>query len=385
MTRKPRPPIDDAPPNLRQRLRADGSWRVWWEPKAEARALGFAVVELDANRPTWSIRQAKAINADLARKTPGSTAASRPAGRTIDQLIQNYRRSPSFTDLAPKTQESYARLLAPISAKWGGALVVDFTKPVMNEWYETILRSGKPRMAQALIRQMSILFSRAEIIGWRAEGSNPCFRLKMRTPDRRRRRIGWKELDALVKAADDLGLHAIGTACLLLTLQGQRSTDVRQITRDSIKLAPMTPGAAPVWIWAFRRQKRGNEGAMQLHPEVEARLRPVLLAEAGQPDAPLLTVPDTGRPYSEDLFIKHFNRARDAAAKRRTALAGIQMRDLRRTFGVLARQAGASREDVGDALGNTSGTDPALYDIYMPATLETASRAVASIKRPKEA
>ena len=56
--------------------------------------------------------------------------------------------------------------------------------------------------------------------------------------------------------------------------------------------------------------------------------------------------------------------------------------DLRRTFGVLARSGGASRDDVGDVLGNSAGSDPQLGEIYMPPSFDTASRAVMSIRRP---
>jgi integrase len=327
------------------------------------------------------VRQAKDLNRQVEHAVSAPKRALRPQGRTITDLVENYRKSPAWSDLSDKSRQSYSRLLAQIERKWGNQLVVDFTKPVMAQWYETVLGTGKTRMAQALIRMMSILFSRAETIGWRAEGSNPCFRLKMRSPGPRRASLGWEGLDALVAAADGLGLHAIGTACLLLALQGQRSTDVRKARRGDFHLHA-APGAAPVWLWVLRRQKRGTDGVLPLHPEVETRLRPVLLAADSAADAPLLLTPD-GQPYSEDLFIKHFNRARAVAVETVPGLDGLQMRDLRRSFGILARQGGATIEDVGDVLGNTAARDPSLKDIYMPATLATTARAVAAIKRPE--
>lgn len=395
--RKPVRPIADAPTNLRQRQRADGTWRVWWEPRDEARKLGFGVVELDAGKPGWSHRRAEELNRQLDRALRDGAAARRPTGRTIRDLIDNYRRSPAWAGLAPKTQQSYGRLLSMIETKWGGELVVDFTKPVMAEWWETLHGSGRVTLARALIRQMSILFSRAEIIGWRAEGSNPCFRLQMTTPPPRQKRAGWTELDALIRAADGAGLPGIGTAVMLLALQGQRSTDVRQARLSDFPLVRLgdDDDAPPVRIWRLTRQKRGTEGALILHPEVEARMAPILLRAVDQLDAPACPRPDTGAAYSEDLFIKHFNRTRQAAIDAtpdtvrgkalRAALQGLQMRDLRRTFGILARAAGASREDVADALGNTAARDPRLYDTYMPASVTTASRAVAAIRRPKGA
>ena len=75
-------------------------------------------------------------------------------------------------------------------------------------------------------------------------------------------------------------------------------------------------------------------------------------------------------------------RARATAAA--PEVAGLQFRDLRRTFGHLARLGGADPRDVGDALGNQAGFDPELGEIYMPPSFETASRAVAAITRPRK-
>ena len=381
-TAKPRRPLSRPPKGVRQRQRSDGTWRVWWEPDATARANGMRAEDLNATDPGWSERRAAALNAQ-ADKAADPRAAARPQGRTISDLIENYRLSLDWRDLKPATQRSYNAVLSQIERKWGSELVIEFTRPVMATWYEAVAKTGKLRMAQSLIRMASILFNRAELIGWRPEGQNPCAKLKLRTPEPRARRADWADLDALVTTADRLGLPGIGTAVLLLTLMGQRSTDVRQARLCDFQLVALARGQAPVWVWRLTRQKRGTEGALILHPEVEARLRPLLLRDAERADAPACPRPDTGAAYdpdTPDLMIKHFNRVRDSAG--REGLAGLQMRDLRRTFGILARTAGATREDVADALGNTAAKDSRLYETYMPATVHSASRAVQIIKRP---
>lgn len=377
--KRARRPIADPPSGLRQRQRADGSWRIWWEPRAEAIAMGFKPVELDPRRLTWSVSEARRLN-DQVQRGRGAPAR-RPTGRTILDLIENYRRSPAWDRLRPKTRESYNLNLRTIEAKWGTELVVDFTKPVMNEWYEALLRSGRPSLAQALIRMMSILFARAEVIGWRAENSNPCTRLKLRTPPPRDRVIDWADLDALVAAADSIGLPQIGDACLLGALQGQRLTDVRLARGEDFHHMPVAPDSPAVWVWSLTRSKRGTHGAMQLHPEVVARMADTLRRARLAPDAPLIRTAD-GRAYSEDLFQKHFRRVRATAARLRPAVADVQFRDLRRTFGAWSRGGGASQGDVGDVLGNSAATNPRLKATYMAPNLHTASRAVLSIARP---
>ena len=47
------------------------------------------------------------------------------------------------------------------------------------------------------------------------------------------------------------------------------------------------------------------------------------------------------------------------------------------------RAGGASRDDVGDVLGNSAAVNPLLGETYMPASFETASRAIAAVKVPK--
>lgn len=402
MTRRPpsgaaHPPLAAPPANVRQRRRASGDWRVWWEPTAAARAAGMAPVDLDPADPARALRMARDLNRKAARA--GKAPKPQPRGRTITDLIDDYQGSPHWTDaLRPKTRESYRRLMSLIDRKWGPTLVADFTRPVMVEWYETLYRASGQWQAVALIRMMSILFDRAERIGWRPENTNPCLRLKARVPAPRRRVASWAEIDALVAAADAADAPSLALAVLLSALQGQRQTDVLgatagQFQQGRLPGAPETgsPGAACL-VWRLTRSKRSTEGAMVIHPEVEPRLRAALLrarsraALAGRnPDAePVLTdEANENRRFTDDTWQNRWTALRSAAASRGLPdIATLQFRDLRRTFGVLSRAGGASKGDTGDVLGNSAATDPRLGETYMPASFDTASRAVLAIRRP---
>ena len=172
------------PQNVRQRRLADGSTRIWWEPSARARELGFASVQLDPARLTWSSREAEKLNRELdqALKTGRRPAPVTNGGRTIEALIDSYTRSSHFRRRPEKTQRSYQAQFRMILAKWGPSNVADFSKPVMHAWYDALLEEKGDYTAIARLRHMSILFSHAELIGWRAEGSNPCSKLKMAVP-----------------------------------------------------------------------------------------------------------------------------------------------------------------------------------------------------------
>lgn len=381
--------IPNPPAGLRERKRADGSTRLWWEPSAAARALGFAVVELDEQRLTWTRREADRLNRELAaaQKT-GRRAAPSAGGRSIEALIEQYRKSRLWKDLAEKTRKSYDGNFRLIIRKWGPHQVRDFDKPAMRAWYETLVDEISASSAVARLRAMSLLMSYAEMIGWRPENTNPCLRLKMTTPRPRRRAADWSEVDQLVATADRIGLPSIGTAILLSLLQGQRQTDiwlarVGDFTTRTSRAGGVTRQRIQ---WTITRSKRGNTDAMWLHADVQDRVA-ALIAGANDPASRLLRDEVTGGPYDEQLLARRWRKVRAAAIEadksgRMKALAGLQFRDLRRTFGILSRSGGATKDDTGDVLGNSAATNPQLADTYMPAQLDTASRAVDAIKRP---
>lgn len=381
--------IPDAPPGLRERPRADGTVRIWWEPSAAARALGFATVDLDERRLTWSRREAERLNRELAaaQKT-GKRAGPPNRARSIEALVEAYRKSRLYADLAAKTRQSYEGHFRLILRKWGPHQVRDFTKPVMRTWYETLLDAKGTSMAIAQLRAMSLLMSYAEMIGWRPENSNPCHRLKMVTPASRKRSASWDEIDLLVACADRIGLPSIGTGILLSLLQGQRQTDIflatagdfaaRMVRRDGRLVERIQ--------WTLTRSKRKNTGAMWLHDDVQGRVA-ILIDGVNDPSRRLLRDEETGADYDGELFGRRWRKVRDAAVRadklgRLQGLDRLQFRDLRRTFGILSRSGGATKDDTADVLGNSAATNPQLANTYMPSQLDTASRAVEAIRRP---
>ncbi|MDD8022431.1 MAG: hypothetical protein PHX82_04920 [Paracoccaceae bacterium] len=407
-------PIQKPPVNLRQRRRADGSVRIWWEPRADARALGFETVELDERRLTWSVREAERLNRELAAaRKSGRRAAPSSGGRSIAALAEKYRASAKFQRLAAKTRDSYAKQFSLICEKWGVYPAGDFTKPAMHEWYEALLAKSGPATASARLRHMSILMAYAELIGWRPEGSNPCSRLGMQTPKGRRRVVTWAEFDALVAAAQDLGMTSVATAIILGMLQGQRQTDILAATCGAFSIRQVRfsgwTAPRPVWVWQLVRSKRGNAGAMILHDEAaphvaaaietaRARLSTKSPGRALRLDdlaaEPLLVDEAHGLPFvgraAEHRFQNRWAVVRSHAIEAARAAGGVRMadalaeitfRDLRRSFGVHSRAGGASKDDTADVLGNSAATDQLLGDIYMAPSFETASRAVLALQR----
>ena len=373
----------------RQRLRADGSLRLWWEPDAAARKLGFVTTDLDPDKMAASIKQAQRLNEDVDKaRTSGKVAPVAGRGRAVADLIASYRGTVHWREgLQPKTRKSYAALLDVIDRKWGGYRAAALDRPTMYQWYQTQHGARGARMAQALVRMMSTLMAHAEDIGWRPENSNPCLRLKIKTPAPRARVLTEGEIAALLASAEALGLRSVRLAILLSVLHGQRITDVLGARRDAFTFADWQ-GRRRL-IWTFVRSKRKNLGQMVVHDLALPDLR-AALAETGTatqprlPTDPVIWDEAIAKPPSEDLFHKRWRAVVDHAATKgrcpSLTASPVQFRDLRRTFGALARAAGVDKSDIGDVLGNSAAVNPQLGETYMAPGFEAVSRAVSAVQ-----
>ncbi len=379
--------IPNPPPGLRDRLRADGSWRVWWEPSARQRAAGALVAELRADNLGWSVVEARRLTKAADARARGETAST-TQGRSVSAVIQDYLGSRWFTGLAANTKRVYRSDLRAVEDKWGPQPIAAIDPPVMDAWYEALLAAKGQFRSRAVITMFRVIFTHAERRGWRPKGSNPCADLGMKKPPGRSRKGTWDEMEAALHAARHLGLWGVHLALLLAIFSGQRLTDILQAQpADFTALAMLVPGRTdpvPVWIWALTRNKIGNAGLIPMHREVVPALRLARLMAARGPGA-LIWDAATGRAYDLDLIAKRWARVRALAAVTVPSIASLQWRDLRRTFAGLARQGGASRDDVGETIGNTAATNAELGAVYMSPQLATTARAVRAITRPKQA
>lgn len=374
-----------APRGLRSRSRSDGSVRLWWEPTAEGRAKGFANVELEART---AAHEAARLNQELDAALGGGgteeagTVATRQ--RTLGRLIGLYRTSPDFHSLSAKSQREYPYLLVRLEDDHGPVQVRDITKGKVSQWIDGWQAGGHFTMARALKAMLSKLMSYAEKLEWRRENSNPCFRLgAMKAHPRRRVVADWDLLDLLVEGAEAWGKPGLAWAIATSALMGQRQTDVAE-ARFAQFTQRRVPGLGTFWIWDIRRSKRGTEGLLPLHDELVPRF---LALRDAAPDGQEWVLPEYhgARISPQERLSGAFARLKRRLVTDHPEIAELQFRDLRRTFGAMARQAGIGREDVGDVLGNSVANDDQLADIYLPPQLEGAFRAVRAVKRPRRA
>ena len=378
---KPRKPIKNPPAGLRQRWRArSNDWRVWWEPNATQRAAGFEPVELNGSQPTWSIREAEKLNLQAGGPPKPDTRRAAATGKhAIDTICSEYLQSPRYLNLAAKTQSEYRKDINRILDKWGGTDLRKMTKPVAHTWYEALYRAHGAAVSRRLIKLLSIIMSYAELRGRIAQ--NPLHRMQMVTPKGRRRTASWAEFDALEAAAVELEDNGMRLAMYLSMFQGQRATDTFEArAKDFIE------DEAGRVTWRLIRSKDTRLGRLNnlvLHDETLPLVN-AAIAAADSPHARLVTRRSDGASFDHETFSKAFADIRAIAAKTCPSVSDLQFRDLRRTFSDNARHAGIHSDDVDDALGNTSGTDPGLRQIYMPASDERAEAAINAIQRPQK-
>lgn len=394
-----KPPISKPAPGLRQRWRARSrDWRIWWEPSASQRAAGLKVVELDANRLTWSNKKAAALTRQaegaLQRRNPVSRRNTNPGKNSIDALVTAYLdpKNRRFHKNSTSHKKNVRYDIGRILDRWGGTAARNLTKPVVYTWYETLCADHGLRLAQRLVGTLSTLLSYGALKG--VVPYNPLIRMGMETPEPRARLISWPEYDALDAASDRLSLPSMRLTLALSMFMGQRGTDCWNVTAGDFVQHVIDKDQGPVLCWRLVRSKDRKQklNYLQVHPEVRPHIDAALarLAAADWPGAPIddtarLVIQDnSGNPMNENYFQQSFAKIRAEAADRLPSVKTAQFRDLRRTFSNNARHAGMVSDDVDDALGNTAGSDPNLRQVYMPASDERAASAILAVQRPKE-
>ena len=383
MARKPVGPILDAAPGLRQRLRANGTWRLWWEPTADQKAAGAKVVEFDAAKPAHATREATKLHDKWGKVARGETPVAQQTGRTINGLVQDYLQSLAWSKKPASTQRVYKSDMKAIAEKWGTDPVVLFDKPMIATWYEAMHKARGVTRSRAILRMFSILMEHAELRGWRAEGSNPCRNIRTESPLERERSADWAEFDALIAAARRLRSRSVLMALYLAVSAGQRQYDILRVKPCDFYYVDDPLRLRPVWVWQLVQSKRKRELEVPMHTMAVPTLRMQLLRAQTQGPGTLIWDEVTGKAFTPERFFLAWDKVRTEAAKALPSLESLQWRDLRRSFSNLSRAGGSSVSDTSDVLGNTAAKNPKLRRTYMAPQLATTLRAVDAIQRPQ--
>lgn len=218
--------------------------------------------------------------------------------------------------LAPKTMREYRvaiRCVERVSPSFYGASVAAIDRPLCRRLYEQIWDASGLSMANASLRMLSAAFTWAILKG-RPKGLsvNPAQRIQMQQSKPRLRVASRAEIDAMVAAADDLGLPHIGDAIIMGVWTGQRQGD-RLMAQMKGKLNGRR---------YFRQSKTGAIVSIPETPRLEERLEAARKrrAAAGIISPSVILNEATGRPFQQKAYNVQYRRVRDHAVQ----MSGIQ-------------------------------------------------------------
>lgn len=357
--------------------------RWFWQPTAALRALGWRPMRLHVATLAAAMERAEQLNAELdawrIARAAGGRVRRAPAGSVL-ALIEDYKASRWWRELAPRTQRDYGHHLDAI-ATWAGDMPVRaITPPAVQAFHQAMARraegSGRarrivatPAKAAAAVRVLSALLSAAVRLGYVA--TNAAARPGI-SVQRQREPVLWSRaaLDHLVATADALGWHSQGTAMLLNFWCGQRQGDV-------LALPPWRIDQGAI---VLRQGKRGRRVSLpvQLVPELVARLEAERARQGTVASLTHLLLHDrTGKPWVGYTFTHIFAEIRDLAARGGTARApdgtatriaplaecvDLRWMELRHTAVTALRAAGLDALAIAGITGHTPQSVQAILD-----------------------
>lgn len=252
---------------------------------------------------------------------PGSVAA----------LVEAYRASPQFGQLAPKTKRDYERILVDIADRWGDLPAKRF--PSSAAYKRQAALSATPRAANYFVSVLSVLF------GWAVPRQvcgverNPASGVeKLKTANEKHR--PWEEAEIAVFrdrwSADTV--ERVAFEILLST--GQRGEDV----------APMLRQHYHQGTFSVCQLKTGTRVWVPASDECRAVLEPWIASQ----NAMVILTTRTGRPFRIDHFRHVMARAFTAAG-----LVGVTAHGLRYTAATVLKELGCDEETIASITGHS--------------------------------
>lgn len=322
----------------RQRWHSIGRHGAPWTPetaRAEARRLLGAV----------------AVGDD-----PAAERTARKEAPTVAELSARFLAEHAEAKRKPRTAREYRRLIEKVVLPaLGSQRVADVSRADVARLHHA--RRATPTEANRALAVLSTLFTFAERIGERPDGSNPCRHVE-RFPQRRRERfLSAEEMGGLGDVLAAYGGSPYHPATLkLLIFTGARLGEVLGLQWD--------------WIDFERGEARlpdSKTGAKTLH------LPPPALAVLGE--LPRIEgVPHVLGARRGTTFIEApWRRIRVAAG-----LADVRLHDLRHAFASVAASAGMGLPIIGKMLGHTQAQTTQRYAHLASDPVKAAAATVAA-------
>lgn len=356
--------------HLRPKPLSDGRVAWYWQPSATVRALGLSPEALgfDAAAARRRAIELNALADDVRIGRKGRALG--PAPGTVARLIADYRASPEWLALKPRTRRDYDRWIDRFRDGFvAGEVTFDgfgdlpaaaISARVLKVWKRSIDGATGAYEGYHALGTMRALWAWAEGEEWVA--ASPARLVRNQRPKKRAVQWTLEQQTAFIAASGLCGQPGLGVAMMVNDNIGQSPVDVFDLRARHFDGATLRPDG---------RAKTGvGNVAFRLWPEVAAALSAYLaLRPAPHPDAPLFVNDLTGRRWEESRRGKEFRRVRAAAG----LPAHLQFQGLRRSAATEAGEAGATAFEVQAMLRHTSPSEAATYVIAGSALVESLS------------
>ncbi len=268
--------------------------------------------------PDERIERVVEINAGLGKPT-------RPREGTLAAVATEYRKSPEYKSLRPKTQKDYLRYLDLLCERWGAFSVTGIRRKHVLALRDQL--GDTPATANTAVKVLRVLLAFAVDREYRQD--NPAKGIKKLTtgpgysawPDWAIERF-LETAPPMMVLAMKLGLHT-----------GQREADVLGMSWHNIDggMIHVVQG------------KTGAKLAIPMHSDLRDAL------ERQERVSPMILTTETGKPYRGSNFRYHWVKAMKAAG-----LEGMTFHGLRYTAATKLAEAGCSLKEIAAITGHRS-------------------------------
>lgn len=343
----------------RVRRHVDGSATYWHEPAARDRAA-FPRLRLPPDRTAWGTPDEKrlallACEARNAEMDAWRAGLRGPAGEShrpgsFTALVDRYRKSDRWRELAPRTRHDYERHIAPLLKVFGATPATGLT-PRAVAMYRSTLTPG--RQGNMRLQVLSLLLGFAREQGLVAENAAL-----------RHRRFKLAKRDAYWSTEDVARFMASAPAPLRLALMlglwtGQREDDVLHMRWSDIKDGWLT----------VRQRKTRKLVSLPIGAPLAAHL------SATPRKGIVLLLGERGAPFTTNWFSQSFGRAVRAAG-----LKGLTFLDTRRSAVVNLAEAGCTTPEIASITGHAIEETQKILDTYWVATRPQARAAITKLE-----
>jgi integrase len=286
---------------------------------------------VDLNKAPIGSAEFFAECARIAALAEGRNPAPKPG--SLGLLVSEYRQSPAFQDLAPRTQADYQRIfdyLRPI----GDTALVRFDRPLVVRIRDKAAASKGRRFGNYVHSVLSIIFAWGRERGYIDDNPASGIKTIRRARGQPEANRPWadEEREAVLDAASAHLRPAIG----VMMFTGLGPKDALTLPRNHYHNGEI----------ATRRAKTGVPVFWPLPKPLASIL------EAAPPhNAVTLCASSRGRPWTIGGFRASWDLLRVRLEKEGRIGSGLTLYGLRHTVAVILREAGLDERAIADALG----------------------------------